>query len=220
MDSQRYARRFPTEPLHRHDMQPCCVSTPIHSLLEAEVQLHIMLHAYCRKHTADGHDWLVTTLLREHNKRNNYRSRAFLLSAHYKSTYFPKLSNTAGVSAAATPTGATNKRHTDPKLSAAKASRRRNRSSSVERESALRVRVEGVFMCWRDPAHVPALSPSPNHQALGGDWCNWAETVGPYEELWTGVKEQFGENNNNPTRRSPKPVVLLICQTCEILCVW
>lgn len=72
MESQRYARRLLMELLHRHDVQPCSVSTQVSGLLEAELPLHIMLHGQAtvvctrRSDNADGHRRLteVTTLFR------------------------------------------------------------------------------------------------------------------------------------------------------------
>lgn len=46
MDSQRYARRVPAEPLHRHDMRARPASAQTVGVLEVEVQLHVMLHVY------------------------------------------------------------------------------------------------------------------------------------------------------------------------------
>ncbi len=123
--------------------KPRSASTQVNSLSEAGVQLHIMLHARCRLHaqTKKNHTHPiglcrlaeVTTQFRGEKKTQTRGKaseiRAFPLSPHNKSTYFPKLSNAAGTSAA-TPTGT---RHslTGSKLRAAEASQRRDGLSSL-----------------------------------------------------------------------------------------
>lgn len=81
----------------------------------------------------------------EKTRGKTTKIRAFLLSPHNKSTYFPKLSNTSWCQRK------NHKCHTGSKLTAAKASGRRNRLSSLERESTLCVclRVDSAFMCWQ-----------------------------------------------------------------------
>lgn len=170
MDSQRYARRFPTVPLHRHDMQPGSVSTHTHSLLEAEVQLHIMLHVYCRSDNAGGRRApQVTTLLRG-DEMQNYKDPRVASQPSQQIHILPKVVQHSRC--ARNNAHENHKCHTESKLSAAKASVRRNRLSSLERESALSVCVcerRGCFHVLADPALFPLLSPSPNHHALGGD---------------------------------------------------
>lgn len=111
MESQRYARRSHMQPLQSSDARPRSVSTTqvADGLLEAEAQLHIVLHVYRRLHdkktaagvNADVNSRLagVTTPFRGRKTHTGgggggeeaTESRAFLLSAHNKSTLLPKV---------------------------------------------------------------------------------------------------------------------------------
>lgn len=155
-------------------------------------------------------------------KQEEQLTTAFPLSPHNKSTYFPKLSNTAGVSAA-TPTIITN---VTPSRSGAqlKAFHRRNCLSSLERESALCVRVDGVFMCLQTLPSFHCYLPvqSITHGAERRQWesgVNWAETPWPYVELCASVKAQFSENNikKNSIGICNQLTMLLICQNYKWL---
>lgn len=121
IESQRYARRLPMEPLHRRRRAIVLrINAGKQFVRGRGATTH---HAACLQSLArvDEHSWKPTDTAGRPKSRqcceeeNNTGGKATkpahsLLRSHNKSTYFPKLCNAAGVGAA-TPTGVRNVTH-------------------------------------------------------------------------------------------------------------
>lgn len=173
MESQRYARRLPMERPHRAatDVQPPpphSASTQVNSPSGRSVQLHIMLHVYCRLHTPGGETTTTTTtryccgtlqaFLKKSRQYSEESKNKATKSAHSslgsprnRSTHFHKSSATRPVSAQRPPTGhgnVTRRRRAErpfeasDRIGALQLSERER-----ERERARCARIEGAFMC-------------------------------------------------------------------------
>lgn len=163
MESQRYARRLPMERLHRAatDVQPRSASTQGNSASERRVQLHIMLHVYCRLHAWKKKNNNKPTALRDtagfwrsHDnipkrakaKPPNPRIPPSLSSPRNRSAHFHKVQRRSRCQRS----DAHRKRecHTEAKLSACLKRRiGATGSSALRGEGAQCARIEGAFMC-------------------------------------------------------------------------
>ncbi|KAM7367641.1 hypothetical protein PAMP_013926 [Pampus punctatissimus] len=155
MESQRYARRLPVEPLHGHDVQ---TALRFNTVQQKRSSTSCRMFNVDCKLRLNPITWMdvarmteVTTLFPSANKtitththrRKSHQIRAFLLSSHNKSTHFQKLCKTAGVRAA-TPAGIS---EISPSLNRSLAQLKLH----VSEKTKYSVRIQRLFTCAPTP---------------------------------------------------------------------